>query len=125
MQRPTRLFLLGFFSWLIPFVVAILIFKVRETNRPFFETIMAVTVATSTTWLATQYFRQIKQGFIAAGLTAGLVWFVINVVIDLLMFMQGPMKMPFVAYMQDIGLTYLMIPAITTGIGVALEDQRA
>ena len=125
MQKTTRLFLLGFFSWLIPFVVAILIFKVRETNRPFFETIMAVTVAASTTWLATRYFRQIKQGFIAAGLTAGLVWVAINVVIDLLMFMQGPMKMSFTDYMQDIGLTYMMIPAITTGIGVALAEQRA
>ena len=125
MQKTTRLFLLGFFSWLIPFVVAILIFKVRETNRPFFETIMAVTVATSTTWLATQYFRQIKRGFIAAGLTAGLVWVAINVGIDLLMFMQGPMKMSFTDYMQDIGLTYMMIPAITTGIGVALAEQRA
>ncbi|MBI1763459.1 MAG: hypothetical protein HYR56_18695 [Acidobacteria bacterium] len=124
MQKKTRLLLLGFLSWLIPFVVAILIFKLRESNRAFFETIMAVTVASSTTWLAVLYFKQIKLRFIAEGLTIGIVWFVINLGIDLLMFMQGPMKMPLAQYMMDIGLTYLMIPAITTGLGVALEQHR-
>ena len=42
--------------------------------------------------------------------------------IALFMFMQGPMKMPFLDYMADIGLTYLIIPSIT--IGFAFTQSR-
>ena len=39
--------------------------------------------------------------------------------LDLLMFMWGPMKMSFIDYMKDIGLTYLMLPIIAAGVGLA------
>ena len=36
-----------------------------------------------------------------------------------LMLLSGPMKMTFGEYLSDIGITYLCIPAVTIGIGVA------
>jgi hypothetical protein len=47
----------------------------------------------------------------------------ISFVIDLAMFMQGPMKMPFADYVMDIGLTYLIIPAITVGFGYLSKSK--
>jgi len=47
----------------------------------------------------------------------GVVWLIISIVIDLTMFMQGPMKMGFADYLMDIGLTYFIIPTITIGFG--------
>ncbi len=39
------------------------------------------------------------------------------------MFSRGPMAMPFVEYMEDIGLTYLIYPVVTIGMGYALEKR--
>lgn len=34
------------------------------------------------------------------------------------------MKMSFADYMMDIGLTYLIIPAVTLGFGYSLQQHR-
>lgn len=39
------------------------------------------------------------------------------------MFMQGPMKMSVLDYIKDIGLTYLIIPAITIGMGKIISGK--
>jgi hypothetical protein len=39
--------------------------------------------------------------------------------------MEGPMKMSFADYMADIGLTYLIIPAVTFGLGYSLQKKAA
>jgi len=59
------------------------------------------------------------------GIILGLVWFPINVALDLLMFMpEGPMRMTVADYMKDIGLTYLIIPAMTIGFGHLSEKGQ-
>lgn len=69
--------------------------------------------------------RQLQNGFVREGLLIGLVWFVVCVMIDApLMLFSGPMKMTFEAYMADIGLTYVSIPVVTTGLAAA-RAQRA
>ena len=62
-------------------------------------------------------------GFLREGIIIGILWYVIPAVIDLVMFGFGPeqMRMSFVDYMKDIGITYLMIPVITIGFGYILQ----
>jgi hypothetical protein len=107
----------GFLIWLIPFTVSILIFPLRTSNRPLFESIMPVVVTLCAVVLSILYFRKLGGGFVREGILLGVMWFVISIVIDLLMFMWGPMKMTFAEYMMDIGLTYLVIPTVTIGFG--------
>ena len=45
MTSVRKAVLFGFLIWLIPFVVAFIIFPLRESSRPLFESIMPVTVA--------------------------------------------------------------------------------
>lgn len=67
------------------------------------------------------YLRKVKADFLKEGILLGLIWFVISLVLDLLMFMpESPMKMSFADYMMDIGLTYLLIPAVCVGFGYLL-----
>lgn len=40
------------------------------------------------------------------------------------MFMEGPMKMSLVDYVMDIGLTYLIIPAVTVGFGYVMRGNN-
>lgn len=114
----------GFLIWVIPFVVAILIFPLREVERPLFESIMPVVVTLSTVLFSVLYFNKVEANFIKEGVLIGVLWFAVSIVIDLLMFMQGPMKMAFIDYIKDIGLTYLIIPIVTIGSGYLIERKR-
>lgn len=107
----------GFLIWLIPFVVAFLIFPIKTSLPALFESIMPVVITFSVVLFLNLYFRKLKTDFLKEGITLGIVWFLMSIIIDLFMFMEGPMKMTFVDYMMDIGLTYLIIPTITIGFG--------
>lgn len=111
-SKNTLLF--GFLVWLIPFIVGFLTFPIRESDRPLFESIMAVTLVLSTVVFALRYFRRTNKA--SDGLTVGLVWLAISVVLDLVL-LVGMFKIPVVDYMKDIALTYLLVPTITAGFG--------
>jgi hypothetical protein len=123
MKSFTRAFLYGLAVWAIPFVVAIFIFPLRENERPLFESIMPVAVALGVVIFGKVYFGKLDMNFLKEGILLGFLWFIINIAIDLLLFSWGPMKMSFVDYMKDIGITYFMIPVITIGIGW-IEENR-
>jgi hypothetical protein len=114
----------AFLIWLVPFVVAIALFQVRNTQRPLFESIMPVVLAVCATVLADHYFRRLEGHFVREGLLLGLLWLLVSIVLDLLMFMWGPMQMSFAAYLMDIGVTYLIYPVITVGVGYLLEQRQ-
>jgi hypothetical protein len=110
----------GVLVWLVPFVVAFLIFPIHEQMRPLFESIMAVVVAAAVVIFGLAYLKRVDANLRREGMLLGLLWFVICVVIDApLMLLGGPMKMSLGNYLADIGVTYLMIIAITTGLAVA------
>jgi hypothetical protein len=113
--------LYGLGVWVVPFVVAIAIFPLREAERPLFESIMPVAVGCATLLFALLYLKNVQSGFSKEFMLLGWLWFAISIAIDLLMFMQGPMQMAFSDYVKDIGVTYLLIPVITFGIGSAAQ----
>ena len=110
----------GVMVWLIPFAVSVLIFKLRDSNRPLFESLMPVAVAVSVVFFGNLYFRKLEKDFRKEGVLLGALWMAMSIVIDLPLFSKGPMAMPFGKYMADIGVTYLMIPAITIGFGYVM-----
>ncbi len=116
MTAPKKALLYGFLLWLIPFVVAVAIFPLREAQRPLFESIMPVVLAAGAVVFAALYFKDVA-GSLREGALLGLTWLGISIAIDLLMFMWGPMKMSFANYMMDIGVTYLIYPAVAAGFG--------
>jgi len=113
----------GFLLWLIPFIVAFAIFPLRQANDPLFETIMPVTLTFCVVAFSVLYFRKMESGFLNEGVKLGVVWFTISFIIDLFMTSGGPMQMSFVAYLKDIGLTYLIYPAVTIGMGYVLVKR--
>lgn len=117
-------FFYGFLVWVIPFVVAFLIFPLRTSDRPFFESIMPVAVTVAMVIFAVLYFKKVEANFLKEGILLGIVFFAVSIVIDLLMFSKGPMAMPFLDYIKDIGFTYLLIPTITIGMGYILDKKK-
>jgi len=117
MKSFKKALLFGFFVWLIPFVVAIIIYPIKDCNPPLFESIMPVVISLVAVFFAIVYFKKVDDHFVMEGVQLGIIWFALCIILDLLLFMWGPMEMTFLAYMADIGLTYLMIPVITCGFG--------
>jgi hypothetical protein len=113
----------GLCVWVIPFIVAMFIYPLRESDRPLFESIMPVTLTLCTVIFSVLYFNRVEMNFFKEGIMLGITWFCVCIIIDLSMFMWGPMQMSFVDYMKDIGITYLLIPAVTVGMGY-MEDKR-
>jgi hypothetical protein len=124
MKPVWKMLLFGFLVWLIPFVVAAFIYHVRNSDRPLFESIMPIVISVCVVLFSGVYFRKQRGKYLKDGIMIGLVWLAISIAIDLLMFMQGPMKMDFVDYVKDIGITYLMIPIITIGMGYVIEKKQ-
>jgi hypothetical protein len=104
--------------WLIPFVVAFLVYPFHESARPFFESVMAVAVTGCAVVLGLRYVGRGAGRF--EGLALGVVWLAVCVLIDApLMLLGGPMQMTVGQYMADIALTYVAIPVVTWGLAVA------
>jgi hypothetical protein len=117
-------FFYGFLLWLIPFIVGFVIYPLRGPNRALFETIMPLTLTIGVVFFSILYFRKKDREFLIAGIQLGVIALILSILIDLLLFMWGPMKMSFAAYMMDIGLTYLIYPIVTIGFGYLLSKRR-
>jgi hypothetical protein len=110
----------GILMWLIPFVVGFAAYPLHEPARPLFESIMAVTVTGAAVGLGLVYLRGGRKMDARGGVLLGAVWMGISILIDAPLFLfGGPMYMSPPAYLADIGLTYVCIPTITSGLGVA------
>jgi hypothetical protein len=72
---------------------------------------------------AVLYFHRVQTSFVKEGVVLGVLWLAISVLIDLPLMLSPPMNYTLVEYAADIGLTFLMMPVITVGIGVAAGMQ--
>lgn len=118
----------GFLSWLVPFAIAVVIFPLKSSAPPLFESIMAVVLAATTIGLFNLYARGLRQAAVPMSVRdaalVGVVWLAVNWAFDLPMFMVGPMKRSLASYAMDIGLTYVMIPVITAGAARLAQGVR-
>jgi hypothetical protein len=126
MNKYLKIVLFGFLTWAIAFAISFVVFPFKASDRGLFESVMAVTVAALAALFAILYLRAVKTSFLKEGVLIGGVWFLVNLVIDLFLFLPpSPMQMSLGAYMTDIGLTYLIYPIVTIGLGYLLEQKGA
>ena len=124
MNKTVKLLLFGFFIWLVPFLVSLVIFPLKSSYNPLFESIMPVVISATVVTFTYLYFKPLKGNFAAEGVKSGVAWLVISLAIDLLLFLPpSPMQMSVPSYFMDIGTTYLMIPIITAGTGYLLNKK--
>src|SRR5262245_66632704 len=117
MQSAKKAMGYGFLTWLLPFVASFVLFPLKKAGDPLFETSMALVLATCGVVFVSLYFQSVHGDFLKEGILVGGLWMAINWALDLCLFMQGPMRMTFSAYMKDIGLMYLMSPILSVGAG--------
>lgn len=118
MNNYLKIVLYGFLVWLLPFVVSFLIYPLKVAGNPLFESIMPLVISLSVVVLAYFYLKDIKGDYVKEGVIVGVLWFITSIAIDLILFSSpSAMQMSLAEYMMDIGITYLMIPFITIGMG--------
>jgi hypothetical protein len=118
--------LYGFLAWLIPFVASFF-FYTREGRLTIdvflFKSIMIVVGSVSAAFLLVSYFKTINADHLREGVIVGLAWFSINIALDLLVLIpMSGMSLP--DYFAQIGLRYLVIPAMSIAVGAALENKK-
>jgi hypothetical protein len=115
----------GFLLWLTTFLVSMVIYPLKDISVPLFDSLIPVALSALTLLFLYLYFKGVPSGYAKAGLVAGIVWIILNIMLDQLLFSWGPMQMTLTDYLYDIGLTYLLIPVITTGAGYLMDKARA
>ncbi len=126
MKKYLRTVLYGFLAWLIPFVASIF-FYTREGGLTIdiflFKTIMIVVGSVSAAFLLVYYFKTINTNYLKEGIAAGLIWFSVNILLDLVVLI--PMSgMSLADYFTQIGLRYLAMPAMCIAVGAALANRK-
>ena len=125
MNKNLKIVLFGFLVWLIPFMVSFFIYPLKTPMYSLFESIMSLLIAVAAVIFSYFYFKDIGANFVREGVVTGIVWFIIAIVIDLVMFLPAsPMHMNFTEYMMTVGVKYLIIPVVTIG-SVYLAQNNA
>ena len=112
----------GFLVWLIPFVISFLIYPLKLEGNPLFETIMPIILVLVGSVFLFMYIKKDFEMHSLKLLQIGFLFFLISIIFDLFMFMEGPMKMSFFNYMLDIGLTYLIYPILGLFYGMVINS---
>ena len=126
MNKNLKIVIFGLMVWLVPFLVSFMVFPIKDSMRPLFESIMPLILTIVVVTLSFYYMKNLDANFVKEGILIGFAWYIINIAIDLVMFLpESPMHMGFADYMMDIGLTYVMIPVITIGMGFLLDAKSS
>ena len=124
MNKNLKIVLFGLLVWLIPFMVSFFIYPLKTPMYSLFESIMSVLIAVAAVIFSYFYFKDIGANFVREGVVTGIVWFIIAIMIDLVMFMPAsPMHMNFTEYMMTVGVKYLIIPVVTIGSGYLAQNK--
>jgi len=112
MSKELKLIGYGVLSWLVPFLAGYFLCRVTS---PVMQVITILTICI----LLVLYFQSIKKVSLNEGIITGLVWLVINVVLDLLAAVLVKTKISWGPYLVNDCIAHLSIPiiAITLGFG--------
>ncbi len=126
MNKYLKIVLYGFLAWLIPFIASFLFYS-REGGLTIdvflFKSIMIIVGSISAAFLLISYFKRVDADYLKEGIMVGVIWFGINILLDLMVLI--PMSgMLITDYFTQIGLRYLVIPAMSITVGATLANRK-
>lgn len=73
MKLIIKILVYGFLVWLIPFVISILIFPLKDSLPSLFESIMPVAVVVCVVIFSILYFRKVGGGVLGQAIVLGTI----------------------------------------------------
>ena len=127
MDNKVKLVLFGIVMWVVPFVASFFFFdpatQKLTIDETFFKSIMIVLSSILGAYLLVNYFKGVRGDFVKEGIIVGVSWLAINWALDILILL--PMsRMDIPTYVMQIGMRYLMAPAMSISIAMAIENAR-
>jgi len=126
MTNPVRAVFYGFISWAVPLAVSFGFVDSSgqfRTDIRFFKSAMFVTATITAALLLVSYFRRVKKDHFREGLFLGLLWLLMNLVLDVAVLVPIT-GMNLRDYAVQIGFGYLAIPVMTLMVGKVLADAK-
>lgn len=126
MKKYFKIGLFGLLTWLTSFIVSWFFYS--KEGQPVIDliiikTIMIVLFSILGAVLLILCFKGIHKNYLGEGIGVGIVWLVINWILDLVVLV--PMaKMAIGIYFAHIGLRYLMIPTMSISMGYLLQNKE-
>lgn len=112
----------GLILWVIPYVTAIPLVGLMQSDLIFFKTIMIVVGGIAAGVLSALYFRGVTSRFLREGVITSVVWILVNWALDVVALLPfSGHTIP--RYFIEIGARYLAIVAPLAAIGYVLEQR--
>ena len=126
-MKYTKAVLLGLLLWVVPFITSFMFFDPKSQQMlidvHIFKSIMLLESSLLGVALIIFYFKKVNKNYFSEGLVLGLVWFVVNCVMDLYVLL--PMsKMTFPVLFGQIGVRYLIAPIMAGAMGYMRDQAR-
>ena len=112
----------GFLAWLVPYVTAIPLMPLMESDEILFKTIMVVVGSLVGAFLTVIYFGGVRRSYLREGVLLGIVWLLLAWGLDfvaLLPFSQVTLG----RYFLEIGLRYVGMLSPTVAVGYVLSRR--
>ncbi|HMK53729.1 MAG TPA: hypothetical protein VK444_03020 [Methanobacteriaceae archaeon] len=125
MNKYLKIVFFGFLVWLIPFVASLFFYTSGGKliiDIFLFKAIMIVIGSISGAILLILYFKKIHTDYFKEGIILGVVWFSINILLDLLV-LVSIFGMPIADYFTRIGVGYIVILVMCITVGTALANN--
>ncbi len=124
MKQILRAAFFGFLIWLIPLAISFAIFPIYQSDKAFFDSIMTVSLVSSTAFFLMLTRRSSRLSMRDAFLL-GLLWMTINLALDIVVFILTPfLQMDPAEYWKDIGFNYLILPVMTCLMAVETRGRQ-
>lgn len=112
----------GFIAWVVPYVSAIPLLGLMQSDLIFFKTLMILIGGLTGAICIALYFMKVEKDYLQEGIWLGIVWVVLNWLLDFIALLPLT-KMPYLQYFKEIGLRYLVMPAMSIPVGYVLSKK--
>lgn len=112
----------GFIVWVIPYVSAIPLLGLMQSDLIFFKTLMILIGGLTGAVCIVLYFMKVDKDYLQEGIWLGVVWLILNWLLDFAALLPLS-KMPYLQYFKEIGLRYLVMPAMSIPVGYVLSKK--
>ncbi|MGB9979076.1 hypothetical protein [Methanobacterium sp.] len=121
MNKNSKIINYGLLVWLIPSLITVTLASFVAVN--IFEVISGVAIALTVIVFSYLYFGGITENFIKEGFLIGIIWLIISIILDIILIMLGISQLSLTGYLMYVAPLYIIIPAITIGLGLYLNQR--
>jgi hypothetical protein len=118
-----RLAGMGLLIWAVPFAVSFGLYDRSgklTVSYDFFKAVMVVSSSFIAGYILYRFFRNVEGSYLRHGLVAGLVWLLVNWIMDIVALLPIA-GLSWFDYFTGIGFGYLQIPVVSTAVGYLLN----